>query len=156
MIKNESLVNWGIFSSLLSPFDIPCNPPPWGTLAAVEVATGTIRWEVPLGTLRDLAPVPLPLRWGTPNLGGPMVTAGGLIFIGAAMDNYLRAFDVDTGKELWKARLPAGAQATPMTYRLNANSKQYVVIAAGGHGKAGTKLGDYVIAYALSSPVAPR
>jgi quinoprotein glucose dehydrogenase len=86
-----------------------------------------------------------------------MVTAGGLVFIGAAMDNYLRAFDVDTGKELWKARLPAGAQATPMTYRLSENGKQYVVIAAGGHGKAGTKLGDYVIAYALpGTPAAPR
>ncbi len=138
---------------LLSPFGIPCNPPPWGTLAAVEVATGSIRWEVPLGTLRDITAIPLPFRWGTPNLGGPVVTAGGLVFIGAAMDNYLRAFDVDTGEELWKARLPAGAQATPMTYRLSENGKQYVVIAAGGHGKLGTKLGDYVIAYAL--PGAP-
>ena len=75
--------------------------------------------------------------------------AGGVSFIAAAMDNYLRAFDTDTGKELWKARLPAGAQATPMTYQLHDNGRQYVVICAGGHGKLSTKLGDYVIAYAL-------
>jgi len=89
------------------------------------------------------------LRWGTPNLGGPITTASGLVFIGAAMDNYLRAFDVETGEELWKGRLPAGGQATPMTYRLRENGKQYVVIAAGGNGRMGTKLGDYVVAFAL-------
>ena len=78
-----------------------------------------------------------------------MTTASGLTFIGAAMDNYLRAFDTASGRELWKARLPAGAQATPMTYRLRENGKQFVVIAAGGHGKLGTKLGDYLIAFTL-------
>ena len=135
--------------ALLSPWGLQCNPPPWGTLAAVEPATGRIRWEVPLGTLRDLAPVPIGLKWGTPNMGGPIVTAGGLVFIGAAMDDYLRAFHVETGEELWKGRLPAGGQATPMTYRLHENGKQYVVIAAGGHNRMGTKLGDYLVAFAL-------
>lgn len=137
--------------ALLSPLGIPCNPPPWGTLAGVDVASGAVRWEVPLGTIRDLAPVPLSIRWGTPNMGGPIVTASGLVFIGAAMDNYLRAFDSDTGRELWKGRLPAGGQATPMTYRVREGGRQFVVIAAGGHNRMGTRLGDYVVAFALPS-----
>ena len=135
--------------ALLSPWGLPCNPPPWGTLAAVELASGKLRWEVPLGTTRDLAPVPIAMKWGTPNMGGPIVTGSGLAFIGAAMDNYLRAFDVETGKELWKGRLPAGGQATPMTYRIKKDGRQYVVIAAGGHNRMGTRLGDYVVAFAL-------
>jgi quinoprotein glucose dehydrogenase len=81
-----------------------------------------------------------------------MVTAGGLVFIAAAMDDYLRAFDVETGAELWKSRLPAGGQATPMTYRLRPDGRQFVVIAAGGHGKLGTKLGDALVAFALHAP----
>lgn len=139
---------------LVSPLGLPCSPPPWGTLAAIDMNTGDVRWEVPLGTTRDLAPVPIAVNTGTPSMGGPIVTASGLIFIAAAMDNYLRAFDIDTGGELWKARLPAGAQATPMTYRLQPAGRQHVVIAAGGHGKAGTKLGDHVLAFALD--VAPQ
>lgn len=135
--------------ALLSPLGIPCNPPPWGTLAAINLASGTIQWEVPLGTTRDFFPLPLGIRWGTPNMGGPMITASGLVFIGAAMDNYLRAFDIETGEELWKGRLPAGGQATPMTYRLRETGRQYVVIAAGGHGRMGTTLGDAVVAFAL-------
>ena len=103
--------------ALSSPLGLPCTAPPWGVILAVDAATGEVNWEVPLGTVQDIAPVPLPITWGTPNLGGPIVTKGGLIFIGAAMDNYLRAFDVETGKELWKGRLPAGGQATPMSYR---------------------------------------
>lgn len=138
---------------LVSPLGLPCNPPPWGTLAAVDLSTGAVRWEVPLGTSRDLVRdkigIPLSVASGTPNLGGPIVTAGGVVFIAAAMDNYLRAFDVETGTELWKGRLPAGGQATPMTYRLRENGKQFVVIAAGGHGRMGTTLGDYVVAFAL-------
>lgn len=137
------------FDALLSPLGLPCNPPPWGTLAAVDLGTGAVRWEVPLGTVRDIAPVPIPWRLGTPSMGGPMTTAGGLVFIGAAMDNYLRAFDVDSGEELWKGRLPAGGQATPMTYQLRPGGKQYVVIAAGGHGRLGTTLGDSIVAFAL-------
>lgn len=133
---------------ITSPFGAPCTPPPWGTLTGVDLVTGDVLWEVPLGTIRDLAPVPLPLRLGTPNLGGSIVTAGGLVFVGAAMDDYLRAFDVETGEELWKGRLPAGGQATPMTYRL-AGGRQTVVIAAGGHGGLETTLGDHVVAFAL-------
>ena len=134
---------------ITSPLGLPCNPPPWGQLHAIDMKTGAILWQVPLGTTRDLAPgsqLVLP-RTGTPNFGGPITTASGLVFIGAAMDNYLRAFDGRTGKELWKGRLPAGGQATPMTYV--AGGRQYVVIAAGGHSKSDTKRGDSVVAYAL-------
>ncbi len=133
--------------ALLSEFGIPCVAPPWGLLTAIEMKSGTIKWQVPLGTIRDMTRVPLPIKTGTPNMGGPMVTAGGLTFIGAAMDNYLRAIDTATGEELWKGRLPAGGQATPMTYSIR--GRQYIVIAAGGHGKLNTKLGDFVVAFAL-------
>jgi quinoprotein glucose dehydrogenase len=133
---------------LLSPLGLPCNPPPWGTLAAVDLVSGEIAWQVPLGTVRDLAPLPLPLRLGVPNLGGPIVTAGGLVFIGAAMDDYLRAFELSSGRELWKGRLPAGGQATPMAYQIG--RRPYVVIAAGGHDRAGTRLGDSLVAFTLS------
>ena len=132
---------------LLSSLGIPCNPPPWGELIAVDMASGLVKWRSTLGTTRDLSPVPLSIAWGTPNLGGPISTAGGLVFIGAAFDNYLRAFDSASGEELWKGRLPAGGQATPMTYAWN--GRQYVVIAAGGNARSGTKLGDSVVAFAL-------
>ena len=111
--------------------------------------TGKVLWEVPLGTTRDLAPgsqIVMP-HTGVPGFGGPIATASGLVFIGAAMDDYLRAFDGRTGKELWKGRLPAGGQATPMTYVWK--GRQYVVIAAGGHSKSDTRRGDQVVAYAL-------
>jgi quinoprotein glucose dehydrogenase len=134
---------------LLSPLGAPCNPPPWGTLAAVDLASGELRWEVPLGTTRDLAPWPLWLATGTPNLGGPLVTASGLVFIGATTDFFLRAFDVATGEELWRGRLPTAAHATPMTYRLREDGRQYVVVAAGGHGLLGTPPGDALLAFAL-------
>jgi quinoprotein glucose dehydrogenase len=134
---------------ITSPFGLPCNPPPWGMLHAIDMHDGHIFWEVPLGTTEDLLPFSQYFvgKTGTPNLGGPIVTAGGLVFIGAAMDNYLRAFDARTGKELWRGRLPAGGQATPMTYRWE--GRQYVVIAAGGHAKLDTKRGDSVLAFAL-------
>ncbi len=135
--------------AVLSPLGVPCNPPPWGTLAAVDLGDGSIRWQVPLGTIRDIAPVPIPWKLGVPNLGGPLITGSGLVFVGAAMDDYLRAFDLGSGEELWKGRLPAGGQATPMTYRVRDGGRQFVVIAAGGHGRAGTRLGDYVVAFAL-------
>jgi quinoprotein glucose dehydrogenase len=134
---------------LLSPFGAPCNPPPWGTLAAVDLADGQLRWQVPLGTTRDLAPWPLWLDTGTPNLGGPLTTASGLVFIGATTDFFVRAFDTETGQELWKGRLPTAAHATPMTYRLRQDARQYVVIAAGGHGILGTPPGDALVAFAL-------
>ncbi len=134
---------------LASPAGLPCNPPPWGSLVAVDLSQGTIRWNVPLGTTADMLPNAASVIRGTPNLGGPIITAGGLVFIASAMDNYLRAFDSDTGAELWKGRLPAGGQALPMTYRLRPNGKQYVVVAAGGHGKLRTKLGDSLVAFSL-------
>ena len=130
-----------------SPLGAPCTAPPWGKLVAVDLAAGKIAWEKPLGTSRDKAPWPFWYTEGAPNMGGPLVTAGGLVFIGATTDNFLRAFDVANGKEVWKMRLPAGAQATPMSYELN--GRQYVVIAAGGHAKLGTTRGDYVMAFAL-------
>ncbi len=135
---------------ILSPFFLPCNPPPWGTLKAVSLDTGELLWESPLGTLPDKIPFPVPIDFGLPNLGGAAITAGGLVFIGAAMDGYLRAYDAETGRELWNDRLPAGGNATPMTYRLGPNRRQFVVIAAGGHGKLGTRRGDFVVAYALA------
>ena len=135
--------------TLLSPIGMPCNPPPWGQLHAIDMHSGKILWSVPLGTTEDMAPFSEYLlgKTGTPNLGGPMVTAGGLVFIGAAMDDYLRAFDAKSGAELWKGRLPAGGQATPMSYVWR--GRQYVVIAAGGHSKLNTRRGDQVLAFAL-------
>jgi quinoprotein glucose dehydrogenase len=142
---------YGMIRDLMaSPFGIPCNPPPWGQLHAIDMHDGHVLWEVPLGTTEDMAPFSEYFlgKTGTPNFGGPIVTAGGLVFIGAAMDNYLRAFDAKTGAELWRGRLPAGGQATPMTYVWK--GRQYVVIAAGGHSKANTKRGDEVVAFALT------
>lgn len=134
-------------ATLLSPLGLPCSAPPWGVLAGVDLDSGRIVWRQTLGTTEDLAPGGLALKLGTPSFGGPMITAGGLIFIGAAMDDYIRAIDVDTGKELWKGRLPAGGQATPMSYVWK--GRQYVVIAAGGHARIGSKLGDHIVAFAL-------
>jgi quinoprotein glucose dehydrogenase len=134
---------------LRSPSGAPCNPPPWGTLVAVDLAAGTLRWTVPLGTTEDVFPQAPAIVRGTPNLGGPILTASGLVFIASAMDDYLRAFESETGAELWKGRLPAGGQALPMTYRLRPDGKQFVVIAAGGHGKLGTRLGDALVAFTL-------
>ena len=111
--------------------------------------TGKVLWEVPLGTTEDLAPgSQFLLRGvGSPTFGGPIATGSGLVFIGAALDNHLRAFDAASGRELWRARLPGGGQATPMTYVWK--GRQYVVIAAGGHAKTDTRRGDQVLAYAL-------
>jgi quinoprotein glucose dehydrogenase len=138
-------------TAFLSPDGVPCTPPPWGTLVGVDVAKGEIRWEVPLGTARGL--VPAPLWWfapeGMPNFGGPITTASGLTFIAAATDRYLRAFDTNTGEELWRGDLPFGGQATPMTYRLSSEGRQYVVIAAGGHWLLPGPVGDAVVAFAL-------
>ena len=118
-----------------------CSPPPWGTVAALDLFSGKTAWDVPLGSFVA------GMNTGTVTLGGPIVTAGGVVFSAATMDNFIRAFDEESGKEIWKYELPAGGQATPMTYTLK--GKQYLVIAAGGHGKLGTKQGDYVLAFTL-------
>jgi quinoprotein glucose dehydrogenase len=136
---------YGLYRTFIfSPSGLPCNAPPWGTTEAVDLFSGKKVWDVPLGTF-------IPgKQTGAINLGGPIVTAGGLVFTAAATDgkeNYLRAFDSQSGRELWKWELPAGGQATPMTYKFV--DKQYLVIAAGGHGKLGSKQGDYVMAFTL-------
>jgi len=136
--------------TLESASGVPCNPPPWGTLAAVHLPTGQVKWEVPLGTVPDGLPQVAALRGqniGLPNGGGPLLTSSGLVFIGAAMDGRIRAFDTETGAELWSAVLPRSGIATPMSYMVN--GKQYVVISAGGHGKMDLPIGDFVVAFAL-------
>ncbi|MBX5222470.1 glucose/quinate/shikimate family membrane-bound PQQ-dependent dehydrogenase [Rhizobium sp. NLR8a] len=140
---------YGVFMGpFLGPMQIPCQAPPWGYVAGVDLRTGKIAYMHKNGTVHDMTPLPLPFKVGVPGIGGPMLTKGGVAFLGAAVDNYLRAYDVTNGRELWQARLPAGGQATPMTYTTDDN-KQYVVMVAGGHGSVGTKPGDYVIAYTL-------
>lgn len=134
---------------LVSPLGIPCSPPPWGTLVGVDLASGEVLWEIPFGTTRGRAPWPFWIRFGMPSMGGPLVTGSGLVFVGAAMDGYLRAYDTRSGEELWRDHLPAGGQAGPMTYRLRRDGRQFVVIAAGGHGTLGTELGDHLVAFAL-------
>lgn len=133
---------------LMGPNGLPCIAPPWGKVAAIDLSTGEIKWDAPLGKIPALSVIGKKAdEYGSFNFGGSFVTAGGLLFISAAMDEKLRAFDVETGKLLWEGQLPASAQAAPMTYAIN--GKQYVVICAGGHGKLGTKRGDYVVAFAL-------
>ena len=142
------------YGAFMSPLGIPCTQPPWGKLYAIDLRTHKILWERPVGTARDSGPLGiashLPLLIGTPQVGGSIVTRGGLIFVGATADNYLRAYDVGSGKNLWSARLPAGGQATPMTY-LGRDGKQYVLIAAGGSSDFGTGSSDGFIAYRLKS-----
>ncbi len=142
-------------SAFLSPLGIPCQAPPWGYVAGADLTTGAIAWQHKNGTVRDLSPVPLPFRMGVPSLGGPLTTAGGVAFLSGTLDDYLRAYDVNNGNEIWKSRLPAGGQATPMSYAV-ADGRQFVLVVAGGHGSLGTRKGDYVRAYALPQSGAPR
>jgi quinoprotein glucose dehydrogenase len=128
---------------LLSPKHIPCTAPPWGTLIAIDTRTGDKKWEVPLGKLSTK----LPAQFGSISLGGPIVTAGGLVFVAGTLDPAIYAFDVATGKQLWRGDLPTSARATPMTFR-GPNGKQYLVVAAGSHQPAGDQpLGDYLVAF---------
>lgn len=121
--------------------------PPWGTLVAIDMRTGAQKWEVPLGYMMDTVKYPGAAGWGSLNFGGAIVTAGNLCFVAASMDGHLRAFNTQTGRVLWEYALPAGGQATPMSYTVD--GRQYVLIAAGGHGKLGTRMGDAVVAFAL-------
>jgi quinoprotein glucose dehydrogenase len=130
---------------LLGPI-APCTPPPWGFMGAFSLDTGEILWKVPFGATPDRIPVTL-FEQGLPALSGVLVTAGGLVISGHTADGFLRAHDAETGAELWRERLPAAGAANPMTY--TAAGRQYIVIAAGGHGKLGTRRGDWVVAYAL-------
>jgi quinoprotein glucose dehydrogenase len=141
--------NYGVsLLPMLSPLGIPCQAPPWGRIAAVDLTTGKVAWSRTFGTTADTAPLGIAMP-GAFNLGGSANTAGGVTFIGAALDNYLRAIDTANGRELWRGRLPAGGQATPITYVSRRTERQYVVIAAGGHMYMGTTPGDYVVAFAL-------
>ena len=137
-------------SPFLSPIGLPCKQPAWGFVAGVDLQTNQVVWKKRIGTIRDSLPklfeLP-PLKIGVPGLGGSISTAGNIMFVSATQDNYLRAYDTSNGDLLWQTRLPAGGQATPMTYAVN--GKQYIVQMAGGHSSFGTKMGDYLIAYTL-------
>ena len=147
--------------TLLSQARVPCNPPPWGVLTAIDLETGAKVWEVPFGRIAALNGVPGSERWGSPSLGGSMATAGGLVFAGGALDQRLHAYDAETGKELWSALLPAGVHAAPMTFA-DASGRQFIVVAAGGHKDLQDKVGDWIVAFALppeggiGTPPAPR
>jgi len=137
---------------LIAADGAPCSPPPWGTLTAIDLESGRVTWERPFGSVAGLAGASE--AWGSPNLGGAMITAGGIVFAAGALDQRLHAYDVETGAELWSARLPAGVHASPMTY-VTAGGRQFVVVAAGGHRELYAASGgrdapgDYVVAFAL-------
>lgn len=139
--------------NFLSPLGLPCNRPPWGLVAGVDLMTGKVIWSHPLGTPRDVGPMDmptmLPLEIGTPTAGGSVTTRGGLVFIGGAAEHTFRALDSATGKQVWSARLPTSANATPMTYRSPKSGRQFVVVVAGGRPHYRTKPGTKMIAYAL-------
>lgn len=132
---------------LLSPLGAPCNPRPWGSMTAVDLKSGATLWTRPLGTTRDQAPWPLWFEAGSPNMGGSLATAGGLVFIAATTDRYFRAFDTRSGDEIWRHRLPFTGNASPLSYRATRDGKQYVVVASGGHGWS--EPGDTLMAFTL-------
>ena len=145
--RNEGAPYGVVMGPFLGPLGIPCTAPPWGYVAGADLRTGEIAWRHRNGTVEDMTPLPLPFRLGVPGIGGPIVTAGGVAFLAASVDDYIRGYDLTTGEQLWRARLPAGGQATPMSYEQD--GRQFVAIVAGGHGSIGTTPGDHVIAYAL-------
>jgi len=147
------------YSTIVGGFNsglgLPCHAPPWGVIAAVDMRTGALVWQRPAGSVEDVIlgnrirmRVKLPVQIGMPTLGGPLTTVTGLTFHAGTQDFYLRAFDTETGDQLWKSRLPVGSQATPMTYTSPASGRQFVVIAAGG-ASSSPDVGDYFVAYAL-------
>ena len=145
----QAATPYGLFRRFLqAPSGLPCIKPPWGLLTAVDLAAGTNRWSVPLGSMAafgDGATIPA----GSVSLGGPIVTASGLVFIAGTFDSAIRAFDITSGRELWKGRLPTGGHATPVTYE-SPTGRQFVVIAAGGHAKVTEEpLGDSLVAFSI-------
>lgn len=135
---------------LVASNGVPCTRPPWGALTAMDMTTGKVLWDVPLGSFEKFAPLKPRINmnwWGVPNVGGPIVTEGGVIFIAATFDQRFRAFSLATGEELWDTVLPAEAQTTPITY--SAGGRQFVVIMAGGNGQLFNARGDALVAYAL-------
>jgi len=138
-----------IMHPFMSPLGVPCQAPAWGYVAGIDLTTNKVVWKHKNGTSRDSSPIPIGLPIGVPSMGGSMVTGGGVGFLSGTLDQYIRAYDVKNGKELWKSRLPAGGQATPMSYT-GKDGKQYVLVVVGGHGSLGTKMGDYIIAYKLA------
>ena len=132
----------------MSPLGIPCTPTPWGTLMAIDMNSGLAKWEIALGSVKRFGiTIPESFGWGSPNIGGPIVTSGGLVFMAGTMDEKIRAFNVMTGEKVWEHKLPAQGSAVPMTYMVN--NKQFLVIAAGGTGRVTDNLGDSIIAFTL-------
>ena len=140
----------------MSPLPTPCVAPPWGYISGVDLRTQQVIWRRPLGTGYDQGPMGIPSKTkfeiGTPNNSGSLATAGGVTFIGASLDNFIRGFDTRTGKQVWETRVPAGPQAAPLSYTID--GKQYIVAAVGGHDRMETKSGDSVIAWALPDDAA--
>lgn len=142
-----------LLSGLVSPLNVPCNKPPFGRISAIDLVTHKLVWSRSIGSARDSGPAGiashLPIRMGMPMFGGSLVTKSGLVFIGATQERAFRAFDIATGKELWRTALPAGGQANPMTYVSPKSGRQFVLIASGGHVMLQSPLGDSIVAYAL-------
>jgi quinoprotein glucose dehydrogenase len=138
----------GAYGRFWDSQQLPCQAPPWGRLNAIDLRTGQIAWQVPLGNVPALEALGI-TGTGSLNLGGPVVTAGGLVFIGGAIDSRIRAFDLKTGAEVWRADLPASGHAAPVVYRGQRNGRQYLAIAAGGGGKFSRSISDAVVAFAL-------
>jgi len=134
---------------LLSIFGAPCSKPPWAALTAVDMSTNKIAWEVPLGSVDKMSPLPVPWDLGMPGAGGPLVTAGGLVFIGYSLDDTLKAFDLSTGKLLWEGDLPAAGTSVPVSYEVD--GEQFIVIPAGGHSMYQSTMGDSVMAFKLKA-----
>jgi quinoprotein glucose dehydrogenase len=141
------------FSPFLSPLGVPCQQPPYGMIGVVDLKTHALKWSRSFGTARHSGPLGLqtylPLPLGTPNTGGSLVTRSGLVFIGATQERRFRAIDIESGRELWSTAIPAGAHATPMTYRSERSGKQFVVIASGGSPLMHSGRSDAIMAFAL-------